>query len=69
VNFSSLCPPWFNEQKGKEIMKERIIVKSVVGLLIAVVVVATRNTDLIYVGAAVLFFAICVAYAEWCERL
>jgi hypothetical protein len=50
-------------------MKERIIVKSVVGLLIAVVVVATRNTDLIYVGAAVLFFAICVAYAEWCERL
>jgi hypothetical protein len=50
-------------------MKERTIIKSIVALLAAVVVLATGNTDLIYVGASVLFFVICIAYAEWCERL
>jgi hypothetical protein len=50
-------------------MKERTVIKSIVGLLAAVVIVATGNTDLIYIGASVLFFAICIAYAEWCERL
>jgi hypothetical protein len=50
-------------------MNERTIIKCVVALLAAVVVVATGNTDLIYVGASVLFFVICIAYAEWCERL
>lgn len=50
-------------------MKERTIVKSIVGLLIAVAVLATRNTDVIYVGVGILFFIICIAYAEWCERL
>jgi hypothetical protein len=50
-------------------MRERTVIKCVVGLLAAVVIVATGNTDLIYVGGALLFFGICVAYAEWCERL
>ncbi len=50
-------------------MKERTIVTSLVGLLAVGAVLATRNTDVIYVGATVLFFVICVAYAEWCERL
>ena len=50
-------------------MKERTIIKCVVAALAAAVVVATGNTDLIYVGASVLFFIICIAYAEWCERL
>jgi hypothetical protein len=50
-------------------MKKGTIIKSVAALLAAIVVVATGNTDLIYVGAAVLFFVICVAYAAWCERL
>jgi hypothetical protein len=50
-------------------MNERTIVKSVVGVLIAAVVLLTKNTDVIYVGVGVLFFAICIAYAEWCERL
>jgi hypothetical protein len=50
-------------------MKERTVIKSLVGLLVAIALLATRNTDLIYVGASVLFFAICIAYAEWCERL
>jgi hypothetical protein len=50
-------------------MKERTVIKSIVGLLAAVVIVATGNTDLIYVGASVLFFGVCIAYAVWCERL
>jgi hypothetical protein len=50
-------------------MKERTIVKGVVGLLIAAAVLLTRNTDVIYVGAGALFFIVCIAYAEWCERL
>ena len=50
-------------------MKERTIIKGIVGLLAALVILGLGNTDLIYIGAALLFFAICVAYAEWCERL
>jgi len=50
-------------------MNERTIIKCVVATLAAAVVVATGNTDLIYVGASVLFFVICIAYAAWCEKL
>ena len=50
-------------------MKERTIAISVVALLVAVVVLLTKNTDVIYVVAGVLFFLVCIAYAEWCERL
>ena len=50
-------------------MKDRTIIKYIVGVLASILVLATGNTDLIYVGAALLFFGICVAYAEWCERL
>jgi hypothetical protein len=50
-------------------MKERTLVKSAVGLLAVVVVMATGNTDIIYVAVGVLFFIVCIAYAEWCERL
>ena len=50
-------------------MKERTIIKSITILLAAVVVLATGNTDLIYPICAVLFFAVCIAYAAWCERL
>ena len=46
-----------------------IIIAPVVGPLAAAVVIATGNTDLIYIGAALLFFGICIAYAVWCERL
>ena len=42
----------------------------VVALLVTVIILATRQTDLIYdVGASVLFFALCMAYAAWRERL
>jgi hypothetical protein len=50
-------------------MKERNIVKCIVGLLAGIGIVATGNTDLIYVGVSLLFFGICIAYAAWCERL
>ena len=50
-------------------MKEKTIVASVVGLLIVAGALLSKNTDVIYVGASVLFFGICIAYAEWCERL
>jgi len=50
-------------------MKERTIITTIVGLLAGAVIIATGNTDLIYIGASVLFFVICIAYAAWCERL
>jgi len=50
-------------------MKERTIIKGIVGLLAVLVILGIGNTDFIYIGAALLFFAICVAYAAWCERL
>ena len=50
-------------------MKERTIVTGVVALLATAMLLATRNTDVIYVIVSVLFFIICIAYAEWCERL
>ena len=50
-------------------MKEKTIVTSVVALLAIAVVLAMGNTDAIYIAVSVLFFVICIAYAEWCERL
>jgi hypothetical protein len=50
-------------------MKERKIITGIVALLVIGAVLATRNTDAIYVAVSVLFFAICIGYAEWCERL
>jgi len=50
-------------------MKERTIIKSIVALVAVVIVFATGNTDLIYIVSSVLFFAVCIAYAAWCERL
>ena len=63
-------------------MKERIGVSGVVAMwiatiifaafvvaLVARIVLATGNTDVIYVPVTVLFFILCIAYAEGCERL
>jgi len=50
-------------------MKERVIVTTIVALLAAVLAVVFGGTDAIYVVASLLFFGLCVAYAEWCERL
>jgi hypothetical protein len=50
-------------------MKERTIVGGVVITLIFVIAVATKSTDIVFPAASIAFFAICIAYAEWCERL
>jgi hypothetical protein len=50
-------------------MKERKIVGGAVTLLVAAVVLATRNTDVIYVAVTVFSFVVCIAYAEGCDRL
>jgi len=46
-----------------------MIVTGAVSLLVAAVVVLTRNTDVIYVAVTVFAFAVCIAYAEGCGRL
>ena len=50
-------------------MKERTIIKCALGLLVFIPILATGNTDLLYILATLLFFAICIGYAAWCERL
>jgi hypothetical protein len=50
-------------------MKERAIVSTVVGLLLAFLAIFIGGTDAIYVVSGLLFFGLCIAYAEWCERL
>jgi hypothetical protein len=49
--------------------KERAFITGIVGFLIIGSLIATNSTDGIYIAASLAFFAICVAYAEWCERL
>ena len=50
-------------------MKERTIVITMVALLACVGVLASGNTDVIYVAVAIAFFGLCIAYAEGCEKL
>jgi hypothetical protein len=50
-------------------MKTRLLTAAIVLLVIAAVILATLSRDALYVDAAVFFFAICIAYANWCERL
>ena len=50
-------------------MKERTLVTSVVALLAGAGVLASGNTDIIYVAVAIALFAIGIAYAEGCEKL
>lgn len=49
--------------------KERAFITGLVGFLIIGSLIATQSTDAIYVAAAIGFFLVCIAYAEWCERL
>ena len=50
-------------------MKERTIITIVIGVLASALVAALGGTDGLYVVLSLLFFGICIAYAEWCERL
>jgi 1,4-dihydroxy-2-naphthoate octaprenyltransferase len=61
--------PEFEQPKIRKKMKERMIVTGMVAALAAAVVLATRNTDVIYVAVTVFSFVVCIAYAEGCDRL
>jgi hypothetical protein len=50
-------------------MKERTIVATVVASLAFVGVLATGNTDVIFVAVNIALFAVGIAYAEGCEKL
>jgi hypothetical protein len=49
--------------------KDRTIVLGVVALLVFAGLLAAGATDGVFVVAAVGFFALCIAYTEWCGRL
>jgi uncharacterized membrane protein YccC len=50
-------------------MKERTIIGIIVALLAAILAVVFAGTDALFALASIFFFGICIAYAEWCERL
>ena len=50
-------------------MKERTFITGLVAFLVIGTLLATGSTDGIYIATTALFFLICIAYAEWCERL
>jgi hypothetical protein len=50
-------------------MKNRKFAAVAVGFVVVAGLFISRNTDALFVAAGALFFVICIAYAEWCERL
>lgn len=50
-------------------MKERTIVATVVASLVFVGILATGNTDVIFVAVNIALFAVGIAYVEGCEKL
>jgi hypothetical protein len=50
-------------------MKERTLVACAVALLAGVGVLASGNTDVIYVALSIAFFVVCIVYAEGCGKL
>lgn len=50
-------------------MNEKAIIKIIAGLLASILAIAIAGTDALYPVIAIAFFGLCIAYAEWCERL
>jgi hypothetical protein len=50
-------------------MKHEEFITGLIIFLIMGSLIATRSTDGYFVAASIAFFLVCVAYAEWCERL
>jgi uncharacterized membrane protein YccC len=50
-------------------MNERTLVTGIVSVLAAAIIAGIGNTDVIFVIVSILFFGLCIAYAEGCERL
>jgi len=49
--------------------KDRTIVLSVVAILVIGSLLDAGLTDGVFIAASIAFFAICIAYTEWCGRL
>ena len=49
--------------------KEKAFLTGLISFLIIGSLIATKSPDGIYIAATIGFFLICIAYAEWCERL
>jgi succinate-acetate transporter protein len=50
-------------------MKERTLVGGLVSFLILGSLLATKSMDAIFVAVTIIFFLLCIAYAEGCGRL
>ena len=50
-------------------IKGKTFLTAVISFLVLGSLIATRSTDGYFVAAAIAFFLLCAAYAEWCERL
>jgi hypothetical protein len=49
--------------------KDRSIVLGVIALLVFAGLLAAGVTDGVFIVAGIAFFALCIAYTEWCGRL
>jgi hypothetical protein len=49
--------------------KDRSIVLGVVAFLVVGSLLDAGLTDGVFIAAAIGFFALCIAYTEWCGRL
>jgi hypothetical protein len=49
--------------------KDRTIVLGVVAVLVVAGLLAAGATDGVFIAASIAFFALCIAYTEWCGRL
>jgi hypothetical protein len=54
---------------GECVTKERTFLTGLVAFLVIGSLLDTGTTDGVFVAATVGFFLLCIAYAEWCERL
>ena len=54
---------------GECVTKERKFLTGLVIFLVIGTLLDAGTTDGVFVAATVGFFLLCIAYAEWCERL
>jgi len=50
-------------------MKKRLLGALILVLVLVAGALAAISRDALYVDSVIAFFVICIAYAEWCERL
>jgi hypothetical protein len=50
-------------------MKNRLLGALILVLVLLAGALAAISRDALYIESVIAFFALCIAYAEWCERL